>query len=184
MKERTIDLDAPVTQQAFGDLVGISQQAVSELVTRGVLGAADPLGKWLEAYCRRLREQAAGRDVDGNLAKERTALAREQRKGQAIKNRIAQGEWAPVGLLGDVLALGSAAIADRLDALPGQLRKACPELPAAARDTIGRTIASARNEWIRSTAELIDRELDAITEDDQVEDEIPAEGGDDEPLPV
>jgi len=162
MTETTVDLAAPATQEAFGMLVGISQPAVSDLVARGVLETGQPIGAWLAAYCGRLRAQASGRDAEGNLAKERAALSRSQRLGQDIKNAIAQGEYAPIGLLGDVLAIASAAVVDRFDALPGVLRKACPDLPAPARDAIARTIAAARNEWIRSTADLVVRSLDEL----------------------
>lgn len=171
-------VDGVVTQQVFGDLVGITQPAVSDLITRGVLVAGDVFTAWLRSYTAHLRAQAAGRDGDGNLARERAALSRSQRRGQDIKNAIALGEYAPIGLLGDVLAVASAAVVDRFDALPGDLRKACPNLPAEARDAIAKTIASARNEWIRSTAELVDRQLDAMTMTTD-DDDAPA-GQDDE----
>ncbi|MEY2689936.1 MAG: hypothetical protein RL375_4136, partial [Pseudomonadota bacterium] len=120
------------------------------------------LSEWLKAYCERLREQAAGRGQE--LTVERSALARSQRIGQDIKNAVAQGTYAPIGLLGDVLAAASAAAVDRFDALPGQLRKACPDLPAEARAAIAKVIASARNEWIRSTSELAVQRLDELAE--------------------
>ena len=91
---------------------------------------------------------------------ERAALARSQRIAQDLKNDIARGEYAPIGLLTDVLATASAAVVDRFEQLEGALRKACPDLPDAARSTVMTVIASARNEWIRSTAQLVDRSLD------------------------
>lgn len=123
-------------------------------------------------YIRRLREQAAGRlgDGDMDLVQERAALAKAQRIGQEIKNAVAQAEYAPVGLLADVLAAASAAVVDRFDALPGVLRKACPDLPAEARDAIDKTIASARNEWIRSTVKLAVARLDELVESDEAPD--------------
>lgn len=158
-------LGVPLSQEDFAALIGVSQQRVSQMLAEQLLDEGGTGLQWLQSYCKRLRDQAAGRDADGILSKERAALSRSQRLGQDIKNSIAQGEWAPIGLLGDVLALASAAVVDRFDALPGQLRKACPDLPAEARDTIGKTIASARNEWIRSTADLVDRQLDAAAVD-------------------
>lgn len=163
--ERVVRLDDPVTQEAFGALVGISQQAVSDLVARRVIITSEPVGVWLMAYCAHLRQVAAGRDLDGTLARERASLSRVQREGQEIKNAVAREEYAPVGLLGDVLAFASAAVVDRLDALPATLRKACPDLPVEARDAISKTLASARNEWIKSTAELVVERLDQLADD-------------------
>jgi phage terminase Nu1 subunit (DNA packaging protein) len=153
-----------LSQAQFGELVGVSQPAVSAMLAAGWLPANGTGRQWLLAYCAHLREVAAGRASSGDLdlAQERAALAKEQRIGQQIKNAVAQGEYAPVGLLADVLAAASAAVVDRLDALPGLLRKACPDLPAEAREAIDRTIASARNEWIKSTAELALAWLDAL----------------------
>jgi phage terminase Nu1 subunit (DNA packaging protein) len=124
----------------------------------------------LLAYCDRLREQAAGRmgSEDGglDLVQERAALARSQRISQDMKNDIARGEYAPVGLLADVLGSASSAVVDRFDQLEGALRKACPTLPDDAKTTVMQVIASARNEWIRSTAKLVNETLDTMAEDD------------------
>jgi phage terminase Nu1 subunit (DNA packaging protein) len=155
-----------MTQSEFGELVGISQQAVSELVQMGVLQAGDSWQLWLLAYCARLREQAAGRmggDAGGlDLVQERAALAREQRIAQKVKNDVARGLFAPVGLLADVLSAASSAVVDRFEQLDGALRKACPDLPADARTAVHAVIASARNEWIRATARLADDRLEQL----------------------
>ena len=169
-----------LSQSSFGDLIGVSQPAVSAMLAAGWLPANGTGRQWLQAYCAHLREQAAGRASSGDLdlAQERAGLARQQRIGQQIKNAVAQGEYAPVGLLGDVLAAASAAVVDRFDGLPGQLRKACPDLPAEAREVVERTIASARNEWIKSTAELAIARLDELVD---LADEL---GADDEGQPA
>ena len=101
----------PVTQAEFAADVGISQQAVSELVLNGVLKEGDTEAQWLLAYCLRLREQAAGRLETGSLSlsQERAALAREQRIGIEIKNAVLRGRYADVELLGEVLASASQA---------------------------------------------------------------------------
>lgn len=163
-------LEGVITQAQFADLVGISQQAVSELVKGGALERGASAGQWLLGYCGRLREQAAGRmgSEDGglDLVQERAQLAREQRIGQAIKNRVALGEYAPVGVLADVLALASSAVVDRFDQLEGALRKACPELPQAALVTLQTTIAAARNEWIRGASRLVAEHVEAMASTD------------------
>ena len=152
-------------------VVGVSQQAISAMVSEGKLvcdGA--PLGDVVAAYCERLRDQAAGRLGDGvgglDLVQERAALAREQRLSQAMKNAVARGEYAPIGALANVLGMASSAVVDRIDQLDGSLRKACPDLPEDARSTVLQVIASARNEWIRSTAKLVADEVQAMVDDD------------------
>jgi phage terminase Nu1 subunit (DNA packaging protein) len=166
-----------LSQASFGELVGVSQPAVSAMLAAGWLPANGTGRQWLLAYCAHLREVAAGRASSGDLdlAQERAALAKEQRIGQKIKNAVAQGEYAPVGLLGDVLAAASAAVVDRFDALPATLKKACPDLPAEARDAIDRVLSAARNEWIRQTAELAIARMDEladVTEPSDIANEI------------
>jgi phage terminase Nu1 subunit (DNA packaging protein) len=161
------------TQAQFASLVGITQQRVSQLQADGVLKAGASVGEWLAAYCDQLREQAAGRASDGDLdlVQERAALARSQRVGQDLKNAIAQGEYAPIGLLADVLSAVSSAVVDRFEALPGELRKACPDLPEAARTQIETTIASARNEWVRGTSELTAKIVDDLVQQEEAVDD-------------
>ena len=62
-----IDLSAQLKQAEFGELVGISQPAVSDLLARGVLTDGESGGVWLKQYCRHLREIAAGRATNGDL---------------------------------------------------------------------------------------------------------------------
>lgn len=165
-------LHTTITQDDFAKLVGVSQARVAQMVAEGVLTREGTAAQWLLAYCERLREHAAGRDRE--LTMERAGLARSQRIGQDLKNAVAQGEYAPIGLLADVLAAASAAVVDRLDQLPGQLRKVCPDLPGDARDAIERAIAAARNEWIRSSAELAVRRLDELADVDDPADDAEA----------
>lgn len=165
----------------LAQLVGVTQPAISAMVAEGRLqveGAS--LGEALQAYCQRLRDQAAGRLGEGagglDLVQERAALAREQREGQAIKNAIARREYAPIGLLADVLGLASSAVVDRFDQLEGTLRKACPDLPDEAKTAVLHVIASARNEWIRTTERVVADSVDAMLTDDTSEDEAYSEG--------
>lgn len=166
------------SQADFAELVGISEARVSQMLAEGALEPGLTAHQWLIAYSTRLREQAAGRDANGVLAQERAALTRSQKLGQDIKNAIAQGEYAPIGLLGDVLAAASAAVVDRFDGLMPLLRKACPEMTAEQRDVVAKVIASARNEWVRSTAELVVRQLDALDDQAEADAEIDPYGDD------
>ena len=171
-----IDMEQQATQASLAALVGVTQPTISKLMADGKIPAAGTLGELLLAYCQRLRDQAAGRLGDSlglDLVQERAALAREQREGQAIKNAVARKEYAPIGLLADVLGMASSAVVDRFDQLEGTLKKACPDLPDEAKTTVQQVIAAARNEWVRSTAQLVAESLDAmLAADDGTDDSI------------
>ncbi|MCS4508902.1 hypothetical protein [Xylophilus ampelinus] len=160
----------PIQQAEFAELVGISPAKVSQLVADGVIVRGQTAHAWILDYCERLREVAAGRasgEAGGlDLVQERAALARAQREGVDIKNAIARGQYAPIELLTAVLATASQSIADRFEALPGALHKVCP-LPVEGRNALETALASARNDWLRSTAALA---VEALEEDDDEED--------------
>lgn len=167
-----IDLASDATQAVVADIVGVSQQNISALQGEGKLPAFGSTGQMVQAYCQRLRDQAAGRlgaEIGGlDLVQERAALAREQRLGIEIKNAVARGEFAPISLLSEVLASASQSVVERFEQLPSLLKKSCPDLPDAAREQVMTLIAAARNEWVRATEALVlskaDDETDADTE--------------------
>ena len=167
-----VDMDAPAVQTIVAAVVGVSKQAISAMVQEGKLPEGATNGSLILAYCERMREQAAGRmgDTAGGLdpAQEGAALKRAQREGQEIKNAVARGEYAPISLLSEVLATASTSVVERFDQLPGAMRKACPDLPEAARDQVLAMLANARNEWVRETAKLVTERL-APADDDYAE---------------
>ena len=167
-----IPLSQPITQEAFGRLVGVDQSTVSRLQGTGVL--ADPLvvGEALLAYCGRLREQAAGRqsETEGglSLSQERAAWTRARRQLAEAELARVRGEYAPIQLLGEVLASASQAVAERLDQLPGLLRRGCPGTTDAQLQLITKTVNNARNEWVRQTVALV---AEAIVSPEDLPDE-------------
>jgi terminase small subunit / prophage DNA-packing protein len=166
-----------VTQKQFGEMVGISQPAVSDLLMRGVLADGAAVGDWLIAYCGNLREVAAGRAASGDLdlAGERAQLARAQRERIEMQNAVTRGELSPTILLEQVLAKAAAKIAGVLDAIPGMVRRRVPQLTAGDIDLIAGEVAKARNTVAgMSLVDLADDDSDAAV--------APAptfEGGDD-----
>ncbi|HQS33416.1 MAG: hypothetical protein B7X59_07745 [Polaromonas sp. 39-63-203] len=164
-----IDLSIEGTQEQLASLVGVSQPTISLLVTAGKLPPVGTLGELMLAYCYRLREQAAGRmgsEIGGlDLVQERAALAREQRLGIEMKNAVLRSEYAPIGLLSEVLATASQSVVERFEQLPGMLKKACPELPEAAREQVMAVLAAARNEWVRATLELVVKRIEDEADD-------------------
>lgn len=125
-----MNLDTTCTQAQFGELVGISQPAVSDLLTREVIQPGATAGAWLIDYCAHLREQAAGRGADGELAFQRSELARVSRERAEIKLALERRDYAAVALIEQVLATVGRSVAGVLEPLHATLHKRCPALTA------------------------------------------------------
>lgn len=123
-----MNLDVPCTQAAFGELIGVGQPAVSDMVARQVLRPGDTARQWLLAYCAHMREQAAGRGADGELAFQRSELARVSRERAEIKLAKERGEYAEVALIEQVLATVGRGIVGALEPLHVTLHRQCPAL--------------------------------------------------------
>ncbi len=141
------DLSKPMTQAAFGALVGVSQQAIGNLVGRGVLDMGMSGQETLLAYCSHMRETAAGRAAGGDLdlAGERAKLAKAQRERIDMANAVTRGELAPVSLIEEVLAKAGSRIAGVLDAIPGAVRRRVPTISSEEIKNIQIEIARVRN---------------------------------------
>lgn len=133
-----------MTQTQFADLIGVSQQAVSELLLRGTLRRGDNADVWLRAYCENLREQAAGRASTG-LVQERARLAKEQADRVAMSNQQARRELAPVNVLEIALAKVGRQIVAVLEAIPVQLKRSSTTITAEDLRIITDEIIKARN---------------------------------------
>ncbi|WP_052417252.1 hypothetical protein [Cellvibrio mixtus] len=60
--------DLKASQTTFALMVGVSQQAISQLKGKGVLPENGTYADWLIAYLERLRSEAAGREQDQRLS--------------------------------------------------------------------------------------------------------------------
>ncbi|WP_027730973.1 terminase small subunit [Variovorax paradoxus] len=154
-------LDRTVTQAEFGELVDVSQQAVSDLMARNVIVPGRTAQEWLVAYVKHLRDQAAGRGADGVLAFERARYAREQADAQAMKNAVARKEFAPVFVIEEVLAKIGRQVASTLEAIPVALRRRFPELTGPQLIAIEEEIVKARNIAAGATMDAIAGDEDA-----------------------
>lgn len=167
-------VDGVMTQEEFGALVGISQQAVSALVVAGVLDVGDSGRDWLLAYCNRLREQAAGRlGTEGglDLVQERAALARVQRERIELSNAVSRGTFAPIEVLGDVLAKAVAIMVSELEQIDGLIAQTAPDLPDATRQAVLSAVAAARNKIATRATDLVLADIDPADNIDA--DEVP-----------
>lgn len=169
------DLTSPMTQARFGDLVGITQPAVSELVRRKILPDGASADEWLLAYCDHLREMAAGRggESGAELVAERARLAREQADKIAMQNAVTRGELAPAYVLEEVLARVGARAARLLETIPGTLRRRLPQLSGDDIAVVTGIVAKARN--LAASLKLSDVDVDS---DDAAVDDGPAAGDD------
>lgn len=96
-----IDMEYPISQRQFSDLVGVSESAVSGMVKAGVITTGQSGGSWLKDYCAHLREMAAGRAASGDLslAAERAALAKIQRQRIELELEEKRGALIPIDLI-------------------------------------------------------------------------------------
>lgn len=166
-----------VTQRAFGELVGITQQTVSDLVRRGVLIEGETAGEWLLAYCDHLREVAAGRGgADGvvNLVAERARLARAQALKVEMHNAERRGLLAPTALLEQVLASAGSRAWRIFGTIKGEIRRRVPQLTAADLAAVDAIV----NKAMQQVADLsLQLDSSAADEDNETGDRAhPSEG--------
>lgn len=144
-------------QQTLAQVLNLSEGRISQLMKDGVMQRGDTIGEQIAAYCENLREVAGGRaPAEGGLdpGQEKAKLDREKRMGQRIKNLRDLGEWAAIEMLSKTLANASAALAAKLEALPGQLLKVAPDLTFETIEALRDCIAKARKDWVHDMAEL------------------------------
>lgn len=167
-----VNLMEQVKQSEFGEIIGISQQAVSDLQSRHVLSSGSCAGQWLLEYCGHIREIAAGRATIGDLdlASERARLAKEQADKIAMQNAERRGELAPVSAMEMVLAMVGAKVGKILDTIPGQVRRRVPGIGSEVIEAIATDIAKCRNMAASMT-------LASLTADDEADDESDDEEG-------
>ncbi len=156
-------LDTVLTQVEFGDLVGIGQPAVSDLMARKVLVAEQTAHQWLLAYCSHLREVAAGRGADGELAFQRSELARVARERNEIQLAKDRKEFAAVSLLELVCAHIGRSVAGLLEPLPSEIHKLCPALTPDDVRRIQLTVSKACDVAVNATlSDLDDPDSDPV----------------------
>ena len=157
-----------MTQKDFGLLVGVSQPAVSDLISRGVLVDGDTVASWLLAYCDNLRLQAAGRggDAAGALTAERARLARAQAEKIEMQNAVSRKELAPVALLEQVLATTGTKAQRILATIKGELRRRFHSLTAADLQAVDQIVGKALGQVAAMSITGIDDGDKASTDDD------------------
>lgn len=172
-----VNLNIKMSQEEFGDLIGVSQQTVSILLNREVLSSGGNARQWLQQYCGHIREIAAGRlstEGSADLIAERTRLAKEQADKVAMQNAERRAELAPVSAMEMVLAAVGAKVGKILDTIPGHVRRRVPGIGAEVIEAIASDIAKCRNMAASMT-------LASLTDDDEEHAEGSDSKGDGEP---
>lgn len=107
----------------FAGLVGVSQPAISEKVSSGVLRDGGTIGEWLLAYCERLRLEAAGRggDDQASLTKARTREAEASADLKLLQIKEKAGELIPLADIEPALTAMITAARQELLTLPDKL---------------------------------------------------------------
>jgi len=82
-----LSLDDQATQSGFARLVGTSQPAIAKHVQAGVLPQSATYLVWLQAYCERLRVEAAGRQASEARNRRDMAQAVESEANAQLKMR-------------------------------------------------------------------------------------------------
>ena len=161
MRMTGIDMLSTCTQAEFGELVGIGQPVVSGLLERNVIAPGATAGQWLLAYTKHLREQAAGRGADGELAFQRSELARVSRERAEIKLALERREYAPVALIEQVLAQVGRSIAGVLEPMHVNLHRLCPNLTPEDLKMIQRELSRACDLAVAESLDMLTAPDDA-----------------------
>jgi phage terminase Nu1 subunit (DNA packaging protein) len=145
-----------MTREQFASVVGVTRQAVDDLVKHGVLREGDSGGQWLLAYTAKLREEAAGRSTE--LVKERARYDRARADHQEMVNAQKRGDLVHVGVMRRVFAAVGRRSAGILEGLPARLRREVGGLDARALELIEAELVRVRNEI--GTLQLSPEEID------------------------
>lgn len=117
------DFDEPVSATAFADLVGVTQQAISQRVNDGLLVPGQPLREWLRAYCGKLRDEAAGRggEDQASLTRARTRDAEASAELKLIQIKEKAGQLVAIDDIEPGISAMITAARQELLTLPDQL---------------------------------------------------------------
>lgn len=154
-------LHREITQAEFGSMVGISQQAVSSLVARGVLRPGRTGAGWLRAYCDHMRLEAEGRA--GDLASASAELKRSRRA--MVEEQLAEKrkQVLPAGVLSQLLRLAGRRVGQILESIPGEVRAGRIELSPEALRIVDDAVVRARG----AVASVSLEELEAIEREEE-----------------
>jgi phage terminase Nu1 subunit (DNA packaging protein) len=124
-----------VSAEELAETIGVTDRAVRELATRGIVIKLDA-GKYdraasVRAYCNHLREVAAGRggeEAQLNLSAEKARLAKEQADGQALKNASLRRELVSAAEVEREWSVVLRGVRSQMLGIPSRLQQRLPHL--------------------------------------------------------
>lgn len=114
-----MDIDAPISQKEFAELVGVSQARVSAMAKHGRLRIGGTGRDWLTSYLERQRE--IGRTEKSAEARDRYLIAKAKREEIRVA-RLAKS-LVPAELLEMILADYGRRIVVYMEGLPSKLQR-------------------------------------------------------------
>lgn len=147
------------TQAEFGELVGITQSAVSEFIRRKVIPCEGkgriPLGPALLAYCAHMRAVASGHvseDGDLDLTAERARKAKEEADKLEMENALRRRQLLDRSDVDAAVAGAFARVRARLLNVPSKVAPmVAPDAPAEAEAAIRDAIYEGLRELSETT---------------------------------
>jgi phage terminase Nu1 subunit (DNA packaging protein) len=130
-----------ISLKEIQDLTGMAYKTVKKRLEDASVAPLGESGKSIiYDSVRALEAIYAGKQKDGN-EDFRTLLVEEQHREKKRENDIAEGLIAPVSLISDTIIKTGVAVMSQLEALPGMMKRANPELTAHDINTVKKTIS-------------------------------------------
>ena len=131
-----------ISLKEIQDLTGAAYKTVKKRLTEAEINPVGEAGSMilydsaiaLEAFYR-------GKPGGGDSEDIRTQLIAEQHREKKRENDIAEGLTAPVHVISDTIIKTGVAVMSQLEALPGMMKRANPELTAHDINTVKKTIS-------------------------------------------
>ena len=163
------------TQAEFGRHVGITQQAVADLVARGVIegrgrGKLD-MDEARLAYCAHLRSVAGNRsgdpDADLDLTAERARKAKEEADKLEMQNALMRGELLARGDVDAAVVGAFARVRARMIGVPSKVAPlvVTMDTPAEVESVIRRSVYEALKELADTSVADLCRDNGDVVED-------------------
>jgi len=122
-----------ITAQALADLLGLSLARIGQLAKEGIISRQKSfkyLPSAITQYCQWLRQLKTEKAKKPEGDDFREKLIEEQHREKKRENDLADKLIAPVSMISDTIIKTGSVIMANLESLPGEMKRANPELTA------------------------------------------------------